>query len=339
LLVLASLLGCNTTDNPPTGAVQLLPADPGQLLPTEPPQSYGFATVIGWDLDHNAVLLLDKPHQVPANIMRVDLDTREASLVATATKGVAELRASGGVTLYTSFETGTSSFSLNSVAAGKLTAAGRPQFTLSQDGKWVVFYDAGWKRMDLTTGTRVSLPESNALPIAISDDGSRVAFATLGYGPATVVTVASGSVQSVSTIDRVLDGVFEGPDLHLLTMAESFAGERRTYQFYDQSASDRVAIGTVYPVPNGYGSGSCGAWSHGPGPRTAIVTAQMTFNYAAPTRNRFNILRLGATPELVGSDDLWATTDCSVSPDGRWFVYGEPSGPVAQARLFLKKIE
>ena len=65
----------------------------------------------------------------------------------------------------------------------------------------------------------------------------------------------------------------------------------------------------------------------------------MTYDYSGALRNRFNFLRLGDTPELIGSDDLWMAMDCTVSPDGRWFIYSEPAGPNGQGRLFLKKIQ
>jgi hypothetical protein len=63
----------------------------------------------------------------------------------------------------------------------------------------------------------------------------------------------------------------------------------------------------------------------------------MTHSYESNPQ-RFNFVRLGENPEIVGSADLSAVPECDLSPDGVWFVYSSyPS--VGPGKLYLKKIK
>jgi hypothetical protein len=337
-VLVAATLACGSAEEP--APVVLPPADPGQLIPGYP-QIADFPNK-GWDLDHNSLVVID-PKEGATNILRVDLDTRAPSLISSTATFVQQLRSgASGVVLYSDNDAADVR-SLWSIDKGKITGLGRAQFALSDNGRWVVFYEGGWQRMELATGTRSALPDiDNAPPVAVANDGSRVAFT---YSPSDfvvrIVDVSTGTVTSMESPEHILDAVFDGAELHLLTVAAPFVTGAHTSRFYDRSSSGAVIpLGMVTPEPgSGWDLQTCGSWSHGDGPRTAVVTVQMTYSFDDPlTVARFNFVRLGENLEIVGSADLLSMPECHLSPDGAWFVYASPAAN-GSAKLYLKKIK
>src|SRR5689334_17242085 len=110
--VVVALLGlgvaCGAGDDGPTipdpyTRPSLGSANPGVQLSVHAPQSYAEWPVIGWDLEHNALVLPDRPREAPTNLVRLDLDHHTTALLRTAPNGVQELHTGGsGTVLFSS---------------------------------------------------------------------------------------------------------------------------------------------------------------------------------------------------------------------------------------------
>ena len=335
-----ALAGCEAPTDLPRP--EPLPApEPGRVVPVQPALDQSFFPVIGWDTLANALIAPQSARHAPTSLMRVDLGDLTSTTILPLPAGAQVLRTAGGSILYSNSDMndGTTA-ALRRAGAGVLSDLTRVQFMISDNGKWTVFHHHGWRLMNLENRSEVALPPTTDIPLAISDDGSRVVFGILEWSPrVNILTVAEGTVKSVPLKGRVYDAAFTGPELRLLVGTSQDGDTTMILRFYDQSES-----GEMQPLgewktkkPNGLSADPCGAWSHGAEPRTAVVGVQETWEWSDADR-RVNFLRLGDTVRVVASADLWRAADCNVSPDGRWFVFSASTGYYDSSRLFLKKI-
>src|SRR5689334_172854 len=251
LLALAS--GCQ-----PEAVVEsepLPPADFGRKLPVQAPQSYGDFQGVAWDLEHNAVVAVEHPHQSLTTILSMHLDEPTASTLVSAPAGAVELRTSDmGMLLFTSVgQSSGAPASLNKADGSRITSTSRVQFALSDNGKWVVYQDDQWQLLELATGARTALPRMIEAAIAVTNDGSRVAFGNLrGGNVVRIVTVATGKIDSLMIPGSLYDVAFSGSQLHALIAARDNANGKIRLFFIDlDEGGDITSLGGMEIVPDG----------------------------------------------------------------------------------------
>jgi hypothetical protein len=148
-----------------------------------------------------------------------------------------------------------------------------------------------------------------------------------------IVTVPTSEVETVDPGMEILDVVFDGQEAHLLAVETTTSPGGTEYHFFDKSSNGAsIDLGTTSTDRTGLYHYMCGAWARGAVPRVAVATAQVTFNVIDP--NRYDLVRLGDELTVVGRFNVYAPTDCSLSPDGRWFVYGNPTGNVRTGKVW-----
>jgi hypothetical protein len=340
-LLLCLAVGCHT--DAPTAPEPAFPIiDPGVLLPVPAPQHSGLEfPSIAWDLGRNAIVAPDRPGYADATPVRISLESRQVeSLLPRGTAGIQQLRTlADGTILYTTSSTNTGETpKLKRVGTGVLTEITAVQFAVSDSADWVVFKDQDWQLMKLSTGERTVLPPTTGSPVALSNDGRHVAFQLPVYGSSkfSVLRVEDMTIRTIATADEVLDALFVGDELHLLSVAYDWRSATPTYHFFDRAeAGDSIALGSlpsrVTPLYT-----ICGAWSRGPGQRVAAAIAEV--RDLNVSESGFQIVRLDGNATVIGSTTLFRPSDCSVSPDGKWFVYGAATGYYTTGRLYLKAL-
>jgi hypothetical protein len=325
--------------DPPTRPVVPTPSplDAGVLLPVPAPQDHDGFPIIGWDLDRNALIVLDRPRREPTNLVRIDLTDLSVKPLA-AISHASVLRTGGsGVVAFTdgAFRWGTIG-KQEGMEITSLGPASDVHFALSGNGRWGVFKDTAWQVVELATGARTALPKLKWYPVAVSDDGARVAFGLPEYSSeVTIVDVSSGAVETLHAPAPIRDAVYSADGLHLLVTRSELVADTMKLRVYDVTGSgESTELGSF----RGGGSGGCAVWSRGSGPRVAVVSLTTIPRWPSD-RSRVNFMLLGdGDPRVAASVDIWYAVDCNVSPDGRWFVYGDPTGYIPTGRLYLKKI-
>ena len=71
-----------------------------------------------------------------------------------------------------------------------------------------------------------------------------------------------------------------------------------------------------------------------------LVALVFESSHSRPKLDRYRIEAVSdGVSRVIGSVDLVGSpTDCSISPDGRWFMYGDAVGYNNQGTLYLKEV-
>lgn len=340
IAIVVAVVGCtNATEAP----VPLPPADPGVALTISARGSTGSDPfpAIGWDLKNNRVIVGSRPSgSSQAIIFAIDLETRTQTSLETATGWfqMLQVAASTGGVFYM---TADGQHSLIHLGSGPIASPKRSRFLVSADERWLVFYDNGWRVTDQSTGASRFLADSLAgWPFAIDAGGDQVFFVGGGsFGansPLRVATVSTGAVRTITAPSGsiALDAAFVGGRLRLfIERLISAPGTRRLeYSEWEEGTGSERTIGAVAIDYRTW----CAVYSWETG--TAVVAVMGSWNFT--TRSRFQFMAIsGGSATPIGSADLWLATDCSLSPDGQWFMYGEGyDGKNVPGKLYLKHV-
>jgi hypothetical protein len=342
LLLLVGVAACD-----PTEAIQpinqaLPAADPGVLLPFAAPQSDGMFPQIAWDSGSRDLFLPETPNTAPTRLVRFGLESGTKTALETLEGGLQVIGSGGGSVFYTQSMTQTDV--LSRVGGAEIASVSAVQFAVSRNGKWIVVRDNGWVAIELATGRRRPVPTipDGRYPLAIDSTGSRIAFGLVGpiseIDPAvTIADLTLGTTQNVPTPgDRLLAVEFVGdrPLLLGFSIHDSGGNSDLTFTTRTDLTNSAQTVGVVTVQNRDVYVGVCGAWSPDAGYGVGVV--QVTYPNGA--RGRHSILKLDTEAHLIGSADLWDPTDCTLSPDGKWFVYGNGTGYINTGELYLKAI-
>lgn len=323
-------------------AEKLPPAEPGIRLPFPAPESDGMFPLIAWDSNSQSIVLPDTPNSIPATLVRFALESGEAVPLETLTDPVQVLGGAGGAFFYT--QSLSKSDVLTRVGGEVVTPVTAVQFAVSRNGRWIVVRDSGWDVIDLTTGERRPVPAIPELryPLAIDNDGTQIAFGMVGQLSelelsVTLADMTAGTTRTIATPgERLLAVEFIGNRLMLLGFETGFTAGMTEMLFVtrtDLPNSTRV-IGRVQAASRGDFVGVCAAWSPDAGYGVGIIQVR------PPTqgRARHSIVKLDSAAHVIGTADLLAPTDCTLSPDGKWFIYGNTTGYLSAGDLYLKPV-
>ncbi len=340
LILLVGVAACD-----PDGAIgpasePLSQAEPGIQLPFAAPQSDGMFPQIAWDT--NAGLFLpDRPNVLPTTLVRFNLESGLKTPLETIDGGLQVLAGGNGSIFYT--QSMSKSDVLSRVGGDDVALVTAVQFAVSRNGKWVVVRDKGWWVLEAGTGARRALPAIPDFrqPLAVDEAGTRVVFGTVGplseFDSHVTLADVGGDARTIAIPgERLLAVEFAGDHPLMLGFASSDTVGRSELRFLtrtDEESSTKV-VGTIH-VNGVHGFvGVCGAWSTAAGYGVGVVQVRYTGMPSA----RHEIVKLDTEARVIGSADLWAPTDCTLSPDGRWFVYGNATGYIGSGELYLKSV-
>ena len=342
ILVLAGVAACAPTEVIEPVHDELPPAEPGIQLPFAAPQSDGMFPQIAWDSGSRDLFLPDHPNTTPTTLVRFGLENGAKTTLETLESGLQVIGSGGGSVFYT--QSMTKADVLSRVGGPEVASVTAVQFAVSRNGKWIVIRDSGWVAIELATGRRRPVPTipDGRYPLAIDSTGSRVAFGLVGplseYDPdVTVADLTLGTTQSIPTPgDRLLAVEFAGdrPVLLAFTARNSASGSDLTFTTRSDLLNSTRTVGVVTVANRDVFAGVCGAWSPDAGYGVGVVQVK----YPMGTRARYSIVKLETEAQPIGSADLWDPTDCTLSPDGKWFVYGNGTGYINTGELYLKAI-
>jgi len=353
-VIALSAVGCDGSSVPSEPVLReslacepLSPVDPGSVLPVPAPQRSRGEEAIAWDLRNNRLVALNHPGFASPMIVAVDLETRvvAAALEQGSSRGVAGLQVAAATSaiLYTDGLFYADGFSLIRLGTGTIASPQNVEFLLSPDGRWVVFYDETWVIQDLSSGARRGLAAISGGPIAIDAAGDQVAFGFLNDPFADsirVVTASTGAVRAMSRSGGALRSAgFIGDRLHVIISREQYIANgcyRATFLERQEGTEGEVTIGAVAARDLGPSGDLCVAWSWDT--HTGVAVAEeLPSAYKTPPRYQISLMG-GGNMQAIGSADIWFPTDCTLSPDGRWFVYGNAMGYVDTGELYLKRV-
>jgi hypothetical protein len=342
LLLLAGVAACDPSEATEPALDVLPPAEPGIQLPFAAPQSDGMFPQIAWDTGSHGLFLPDQPNMAPTTLVRFELQDGTRTVLDTLKSGLQVLASGGGSVFYT--QSMLKADVLSRVGGSEIASVTAVQFAASRNGKWVVIRDSGWVAIELATGRRRPVPTipEGRYPLAIDSTGSQIAFGLVGlmseYDPdVTIADLTLGTTRSVPTPgDRLLSVEFVGdrPLLLAFSTHDDAAGSDLTFTTRTDFSNSTRVVGTIRVRTRGF-VGVCGAWSPAAGYGVGVVQLRSTTG----ERARHSIVKLDTQASVVGSADLWDPTDCTLSPDGKWFVYGNGTGYITTGELYLKKVQ
>ena len=342
LLLLVGVAACDPSEAIEPVSDVLPPAEPGIQLPFAAPQSDGMFPQIAWDSGSRGFFLPEQPNTTPTRLVRYGLETGATTPVETLEAGLQVLASGGGSVFYT--QSMMKVDAISRVGGSSVAAVTAVQFTVSRNGKWIVIRDSGWVAIELATGRRRPVPTipDGRFPLAIDSTGSQVAFGLVGplseFDPdVTVADLANGTTKSVASPgDRLLAVEFAGdrPLLLAFSSRDGALGTDLTFTTRSDLSNSARTVGTVRVQRQAGFIGVCGAWSPDAGYGVGVVKTR----FPAAARARHAIVKLDTQAEVIGTADLWDPTDCTLSPDGKWFVYGNGTGYTTTGELFLKSI-
>lgn len=340
-MLLVGVAACDPGASIAPGSDELPPAEPGYRLPFPAPQSDGLFPQIAWDT--NAGLILpDHPNTAPTTLVRFGLADGATTPLQRVNGGLEVLASGGGSVFYT--QPMSKSEVLSRVGGEDVSPVSAVQFAVSRNGKWLVVRDEGWWVLDAATGSRRSVPAVPEFrhPIAIDEDGAQIVFGMVGplseFDPSvTLADVTAGTTRDIAIPgQRLLAAEFSGGHPLLLGFgAQDSAGgtDLRFLTKSDGEGSTRV-VGSIHVNRPTEFVGVCGAWSPAAGYGVGVVQVR----FAAGPRARHEIVKLDVAAHVIGSANLLAPTDCTLSPDGKWFVYGNATGYIGLGELYLKSV-
>jgi hypothetical protein len=344
LLLLVGVAACDPTEAIEPASEQLPPAEPGIQLPFAAPQSDGMFPQIAWDSGSRDLFLPDRPNAAPTELVRFDVDDGTRTTVETLETGLQVLASGGGSVFYT--QSMSREDVLSRVGGSEVRPVTAVQFAVSRNGKWIVVRESGWVAIELATGRRRPVPTipDGRFPLAIDSAGSQVAFGLVGplseYDPdVTVADLDLGTTKSIPTPgDRLLAVEFVGDRPLLLAFSVNDSANTSSLTFTTRSdlLNSTRTVGVVPVMNRDVFVGACGSWSPDAGYGVGVVRV----GNPKGARARHAIVKLDgeAQARVVGTADLWDPTDCTLSPDGKWFVYGNGTGYVTPGELYLKPI-
>lgn len=330
---------------------EMPPTDPGLVLDARP--GSGTGSTFAWKDGSQSLIGIEQrgPSQ-GAPLLEIDLTTFGVRHVSVGTGShVAVHVASESDAVYLMGQDGNRpSYVKRLDAAGgdpALVADGlsSQEFLVSRNDRWVLFRSArSWHVMDRVTARRTELADTTLIhPLAMSDDGRDAVFhAVCRASPGYCLAAAdfeAGVVRQVTVLPAdamLVAAAFVDGSLRLIWVRRDAASPARSHvlEEWDGGSGAVTRVGmTTDPV------GGCLAWSWER--RVAVGMVYLgTRGWPAITRMRIDLITNdGSRP--IGSVDLRGNgnvSECQLSPDGRWYLYGDPTGYRGEGTLYLKAV-
>lgn len=317
---------------PPPGAPPPATSDPGALLGVPAPYH---DNLLDWDMLNSRLIASRTPGFGGSTIVAIDLESRRLTdLGGRAEQGIQmiQVAAKTSAIIYS-----TSEPSVIRLGTGPLASTTRVQFFNSADERWLVVNEgAQWVLLDRASGVRHPLGAISRTPMAIDAHGEQVAFGLVRnpfVKSIEVVTVSTGTVRSIPLADALIWSVaFVDDRVHALVSRWSDAGNGRSRATFTELAEGSAAeqpVGAVdYELLNGP---SCVGWSWST--RTAVAVMR-------PAGSGYQIvgMALGITSSISTAAVNSYPIACTLSPDGKWFAYGNGTGYSNTSTLYLKRM-
>jgi len=335
----ALVLGCGKAPTSPSSQAQIEPADPGNLLHVAAPGRYRGAgaaleepLTLDWD-EPRGRLIVGQPgdHEIVA----VNLLTRDEKVISRESAPIGYQGVRVGAT------TGSIFVSIGIDGIIRLDTAGNRRlewpnasysFLISSNERRLL---VGTTLVERSTDAQQVLGLTGR-PLAISSDGNQIAeliegpndgsnhhpqtlyVFTKSTGAARVVfqeqAYTTGGIMAVTFVDGTLNIVVERVG------SGTVAAVPVTLLEWDEGTRTERVLGTI---PTGWAA--CATWSAST--HMAVVVGRDDASSSNPLIFRFRIYALKAgNTRVIGSADLFTLSDCTLSPSGLWFVFGNSTG-------------
>ena len=340
LLLGTALIAAGCAEPPFVAPTDTLPAaDPGFLLSVSAP-TYGLST--DWDMVSGKLIVGDD------FLWSIDLVTRVATRLPSppiaVSPGIIYLQVgqeTGAIFTTAGQRDGThilSRLDRGAVKQEELSRISSQAFVISRNGHWLVFSERGTNlvtRLDTRSGSRVTVPTSvvGNGPYLIDDSGrqlsSGLCTGTCDNGVLDFDTGLRRTFTAPPTIENIFSipvrqAAFEGT--HLLFLLARAEGSTTVYFEWDETTrTERVVMRLTVDVP--YWTASCMGWS----PTThSVVAVVRTADRGYLQDYRYTVYALvDGVARPIRTANLFNPTSCSLSPDGKWFAYGNTTGYVS----------
>lgn len=325
-LALALVASC-TEPTPVTAREQ---ADPGFLLGVSAP-AYGTST--DWDLAAGRLIVGDE------QVVAVNLATRETTVITARLTTVMpavmylRVRPETGTIFMTVPQLGGTNILYRVDRGGSVTELSQKAsqgMGMSAGGRWLLFSEGvgQFVRLNVETGDRrvFEMPRQPA-SLLIDDMGKTTVFQTCETVNWTCTfslleieegVTRTGGVLPTNAFNPPQIVVFSGDTLVFLRTRRQ--GDRQEYYEWNSSTgAERMLGGIAVPIFEP----SCVGWS--PATHAAVVVVGVDAGTAST--QRFGVFSLaGGASSRIRTADMFRPVACSLSPDGKWFVYGNSTG-------------
>lgn len=323
------------------------PPDPGMIIDAAPGPGQG--PTFGW-MDGSRVLtgIVQRGPMQGAPVFMLDLPTLGMRHVAAGAHGHVSLRvASASDAIYLIGQEGNEPPHLDrldpaggmpEIVADNLTSQ---EFLVSRNDRWIVVRRArSWEVIDRDSGSRTVLSDTTLIrPMATADDGQQVLFQGACGGSAfcfAVADVAANRVRPIVTPwpGMIVAAAFIDGSLRIVWAYSTPSTAAVVLEEWDERTGTVATVGTTRDWPGG-----CLAWSWER--RIAVGMVYTGTREWPPIRRvRIDVITRGGA-QSIGSVDLVGNghvSDCQLSPDGRWLLYGDPTGFRGEGRVYLKAV-
>ena len=306
--------------------------DPGTRIGVPAPSG---SDALDWDMLNSRLIAQSTPGFAGSTIVAVDLESRRlTNLGGQGEMGIQLIQVAAGTSAILYSASGAAVYRLGT---GLLASPKAVQFLGSADERWLVVNDeSGWVLLDRVSGARHPLGRISGTPMAIDAAGEQVAFGLINnpfVKSIQVVTVSTGAVRSIALADALVWSVaFVGDRVHAVVSRWSDAGggrSRATFTELGEGSAAEQPVGAYEYEP--LNAPSCVGWSWSTRSAVAVVK---------PAGGSYQIMSM--TAGVTSSVSTTAVTGypiaCTLSPDGKWFAYGNGTGYSSSSTLHLRRI-